>query len=140
MLKTILVTAAIAAIAGGAAGAIGMAKWDARAVTRLAGDLADARRTAVAERAAREAIHAQCLAGDAAATRAADLDDAAQRAIQRANQALDDGLLRAVTPGGGDDSDPLRAQFERLRGPAGSDVGSAAAPAEPDRGAVPRSP
>src|SRR5438046_5218702 len=127
MLKTLAATALVAAIAGASFGAIAMAKWDARQVARLTGDLADARRAAVSEHAARAAIQQQCAAGDAAASRAADLNDAAQRAIQRANQELDNATS--------DDADPLRAQFERLRGQGVAPAGGSGDPAAPAGGA-----
>ena len=133
MLKTLAATALVAAIAGAACGAIAMAKWDARQVARLTGDLSAARRTAVSEHAAREAVQQHCAAADAAASRAADLAETARRAIERANQELDDAILNGAA---GDDGDPLRAQLERLRG-SGPAAGGGGDPAASARGADP---
>ena len=131
-LQAKLLAAALIAVIGASAGAIGMAKWDARTADRLRVDLAQAQHAEAAERAARVAIQQQCAAADAAASLGADLADQARRDIDRANQELDHATS---------DDDPLRAQLERLRGPgaaprAGGDPAAPAGGADP----LPRSP
>ena len=124
--------AVLIGVTGLSAGAIGMAKWDARTIDRLRVDLAQAQHATAAERAAREAIQQQCAAGDAAASLGADLTDQARQRIDRANQELDNAT--------GND-DPLRAQLDRLR-ERGAAPGAGGDPVAPAGGAdpLPRSP
>jgi biopolymer transport protein ExbB/TolQ len=110
-----IIVALVLAGAGAAVGGLAVHRIDVRQVERLSRDLAAARSAAIGERAAREAVTQQCAANEAATSLGRSLQDTAQRAIERATQELDNAQ--------GDDSDPLRAQFERLRG--GGDAGAA---------------
>ncbi len=133
MLKAIAITALVAGVGGASLGAIGMAKWDARALTEMTTRRDEAVRAYAAEQRVRQTVQEMCEAGNAAASDAATMGEAMRGAIERARQEADDAAAN------GDDG--LGRLLDRLRG------GEAAAPGggragDPARGgdALPRRP
>lgn len=97
----------VALAVSAAGGAYAMKRWDAPAIIRLTADLREARASAIAQQRALTVVRDMCAANDAATSQAHDLNATLQRAIDDARQELDNAT--------GDDADPLRAQFDRLR-------------------------
>lgn len=103
-----LAALALLILVGAGAGTTGtLVLYAGPKISKLTGDLAEARRAAISERAAREAAVAQCEAGGIATGRRDDIRDAAQQAI--------DNAMREIDHADPNSDDPLRDAFERLR-------------------------